>query len=49
MNYGNDTPGDAGSLARVPSVTVMSLVTSVLRSETGGNLAEILRISGWFA
>jgi tight adherence protein B len=36
-----------GLLQRVPSVTVMALVTSVLvQRETGGNLAEILeRIS----
>jgi tight adherence protein B len=32
-----------GLLARVPSVTVMAFVTSVLvQKETGGNLAEIL-------
>lgn len=48
INYGND-PRRAmiGLLQRVPSVTVMALVTSVLvQRETGGNLAEILeRIS----
>jgi tight adherence protein B len=44
MNYGNDVRrAMLGLLARVPSVTVMSLVTSVLvQRETGGNLAEIL-------
>ena len=32
-----------GLLARVPSVTVMALVTSILvQKETGGNLAEVL-------
>jgi tight adherence protein B len=32
-----------GLLSRVPSVTVMALVTSILvQKETGGNLAEIL-------
>lgn len=44
INYGND-PRRAmlGLLQRVPSVTVMALVTSVLvQRETGGNLAEIL-------
>jgi tight adherence protein B len=44
MNYGNDVRRAMLSLlARMPSVTVMSLVTSVLvQRETGGNLAEIL-------
>jgi len=44
MNYGNDVRrAMLGLLARVPSVTVMSLVTSVLvQRETGGNLTEIL-------
>lgn len=44
INYGND-PRRAmlGLLQRVPSVTVMALVTSILvQRETGGNLAEIL-------
>jgi len=48
INYGNDTRrAMLGLLQRVPSVTVMALVTSVLvQRETGGNLAEILeRIS----
>ena len=44
INYGNDTRrAMLGLLQRVPSVTVMALVTSVLvQRETGGNLAEIL-------
>jgi len=44
MNYGNDVRrAMLGLLQRVPSVTVMALVTSVLvQKETGGNLAEIL-------
>ena len=44
MNYGNDVRrAMLGLLARIPSVTVMALVTSVLvQRETGGNLAEIL-------
>lgn len=44
INYGNDTRRAMfGLLSRVPSVTVMALVTSVLvQRETGGNLAEIL-------
>ncbi len=49
MNYGNDTRrAMLGLLSRVPSVTMMALVTSVLvQKETGGNLAEILKqISG---
>lgn len=49
INYGNDVRrAMLGLLSRVPSVTVMALVTSVLvQKETGGNLAEILKqISG---
>jgi tight adherence protein B len=49
INYGNDVRrAMLGLLARVPSVSVMALVTSVLvQRETGGNLAEILsQISG---
>ena len=44
VNYGNDVRrAMLGLLTRVPSVTVMALVTSVLvQRETGGNLAEIL-------
>lgn len=44
INYGNDVRRAMLSLlARVPSVTVMALVTSILvQRETGGNLAEIL-------
>ena len=44
VNYGNDVRrAMLGLLSRVPSVTVMALVTSVLvQRETGGNLAEIL-------
>jgi tight adherence protein B len=44
INYGNDARRALlGLLQRVPSVTVMALVTSVLvQRETGGNLAEIL-------
>src|SRR5260370_39780006 len=44
LNYGNDVRRALiGLLARVPSATVMALVTSVLvQRETGGNLAEIL-------
>jgi tight adherence protein B len=48
INYGNDSRrAMLGLLQRVPSVTVMALVTSILvQRETGGNLAEILeRIS----
>jgi len=43
LNYGNDVRrAMLGLLARVPSVTLMALVTSVLvQRETGGNLAEI--------
>jgi tight adherence protein B len=45
INYGNDVRrAMLGLLTRVPSVTVMALVTSVLvQKETGGNLAEILK------
>jgi tight adherence protein B len=44
INYGNDVRrAMLGLLARMPSVTVMALVTSILvQKETGGNLAEIL-------
>jgi tight adherence protein B len=44
LNYGNDVRRALlGLLRRVPSVSVMALVTSVLvQRETGGNLAEIL-------
>lgn len=44
INYGNDVRrAMLGLLSRVPSVTVMSLVTSILvQKETGGNLAEVL-------
>jgi tight adherence protein B len=48
LNYGNDVRrAMLGLLGRVPSITLMALVTSVLvQRETGGNLAEILgRIS----
>ena len=48
INYGNDVRrAMLGLLSRVPTVTVMSLVTAVLvQKESGGNLAEILeRIS----
>jgi tight adherence protein B len=45
MTYGTDVRrAMLGLLSRVPSVTVMALVTSVLvQKETGGNLAEILK------
>jgi tight adherence protein B len=45
INYGNDLRrAMLGLLARLPSVTVMAFVTSVLvQRETGGNLAEILK------
>lgn len=49
INYGNDLRrAMLGLLSRIPSVTVMAFVTSVLvQKETGGNLAEILKqISG---
>jgi len=44
ISYGNDLRrAMLGLLQRMPSVTVMALVTSVLvQKETGGNLAEIL-------
>ncbi len=44
INYGNDLRrAMLGLLQRMPSITVMALVTSVLvQKETGGNLAEIL-------
>ncbi len=44
INYGNDSRRALlGLLQRVPSLTVMALVTAVLvQKETGGNLAEIL-------
>jgi len=44
LNYGNDVRrAMLGLLNRVPSVTVMALVTCVLvQRDTGGNLAEIL-------
>jgi len=44
INYGNDVRrAMLGLLQRVPSLTVMGLVTAVLvQKETGGNLAEIL-------
>ncbi len=44
LNYGSDLRrAMLGLLERVPSVTVMALVTSVLvQRDTGGNLAEIL-------
>lgn len=48
INYGNDVRrAMLGLLARIPTVTVMALVTAVLvQKESGGNLAEILeRIS----
>lgn len=49
INYGNDVRRALlGLLMRVPSVSMMALVTAVLvQKETGGNLAEILeQISG---
>ena len=44
ISYGNNMRrAMLGLLARVPSVTVMALVTSILvQKETGGNLAEVL-------
>ena len=48
INYGNDVRrAMLGLLNRIPTVTVMALVTAVLvQKESGGNLAEILeRIS----
>jgi tight adherence protein B len=49
ISYGNDVRRALlGLLSRVPSITVMALVTSILvQKETGGNLAEVLeQISG---
>jgi tight adherence protein B len=49
LNYGGDLrTALLGLLERVPSVTVMALVTSIMvQKETGGNLAEVLdKISG---
>ena len=48
INYGNDVRrAMLGLLSRIPTVTMMALVTAVLvQKESGGNLAEILeRIS----
>lgn len=44
VNYGGDLRAAlAGLLSRIPSVTVMALVSSVsIQKETGGNLAELL-------
>lgn len=44
ISYGSDVRrAMLGLLSRVPSVTVMALVTSILvQKETGGNLAEVL-------
>ena len=44
ISYGNDTRRALlGLLSRLPSVTVMALVTSILvQKETGGNLSEVL-------
>jgi tight adherence protein B len=45
ISYGNNDVRRAllGLLSRVPSVTVMALVTSIMvQKETGGNLAEVL-------
>ena len=44
ISYGNDTRrAMLGLLTRIPSVTVMALVTSILvQKETGGNLSEVL-------
>lgn len=48
INYGNDLRrAMLGLLQRMPSLTVMALVTAVLiQKETGGNLAEILEQIG---
>jgi tight adherence protein B len=48
VNYGNDVRrAMLALLERMPSITVMALVTSVLvQKETGGNLAEILEQIG---
>jgi tight adherence protein B len=44
INYGNDLRrAMLGMLQRIPSLTVMALVTAILvQKDTGGNLAEIL-------
>jgi len=44
LNYGSDLrPAMLGLLERVPSLTVMAVVTAILvQKDTGGNLAEIL-------
>lgn len=44
LNYGNDLRrAMLGLLERVPSITLMAFITSVLvQKETGGNLAEVL-------
>jgi tight adherence protein B len=44
ISYGSDVRrAMLGLLSRVPSITVMALVTSILvQKETGGNLAEVL-------
>ena len=44
ISYGNDVRRALlGLLSRIPSITVMALVTSILvQKETGGNLAEVL-------
>ena len=44
LNYGSDLrPAMLGMLERVPSITMMGVVTAILvQKETGGNLAEIL-------
>jgi tight adherence protein B len=48
LNYGNDLRrAMLGLLQRVPSITVMALVSSILiQKDTGGNLAEILEQIG---
>jgi len=49
LNYGSDLrPAMLGMLERVPSITLMGVVTAILvQKDTGGNLAEILQnISG---
>ncbi len=48
LNYGNDLRrAMLGLLERVPSITLMAFVTSVLvQRETGGNLSEILENIG---
>jgi tight adherence protein B len=48
ISYGSDVRrAMLGLLERVPSVTVMALVTSILvQKETGGNLAEVLEQIG---